>query len=158
MSLLTITYDYDGFLFSDRNPITVGIEGCDEFVLDKGDSRTLELEDGNYTVYLSSFHCKKALYLHLEGDGSFYLTWDRFMGGIIVSDSVDERTALHPGIGIWFLLVIVAFFVFNAVLLVLEDRGIIANGGYIIGLVILTAAALVLLLTIMVTSSKDITR
>jgi len=158
MSLLTIRYDHGDFLFCSRNPISVGIEGCDEFVLDKGESRTLELEDGSYIINLSSFHCKKKLHLHLDGDDSFYLTWDRFMGGIIVSDSVDGRTALHPGIGIWFLLVLVAFFVCNAILLVMEDRGIITNGGHIMGLVVLTAAALALLFAIMVAGSRDIKR
>ncbi len=158
MSLLTIAYDYGGLLFSNRNPISVSIEGYDELVLDKGESRTLGLEDGSYTVRSSSLHCKKTLHLHLEGDDSFYLTWNRLMGGIIVSDSADERTALHPAIGIWFLLVIVAFFVCNAVLLVVEDRGIITDGERIIGLAVLTAATLALLLAIMVSSSRDIAR
>ncbi len=158
MSRLTIIYDYSGFVFFDNAPMNVSVDGLEHFVLEKGASHEMELKDGSYTLHFSSMRCRKTLHLHLDGDDSFYVTWDRFIGGITVVDSFDERAAAHSALRRRAWTIAAIFFASFAALLVLKDRESITSNEFYLGLLLIVGSIAILVIAVLEIRSKDITR
>jgi len=98
MSRLTISYEHDTSLLFKNARMSVSIDGSGSFDLAKGESRTVELEDGSYTVLFRCGLHKRTLYLTMDGDDSFIVTWDSYTGGIIIADRYEKVMTVYPNL------------------------------------------------------------
>ncbi len=138
--------------------ISVSIKGFCDFVLKKGESRTVELDDGEYIVVLRGYFTKRRVKLMLQGDDSFYVTWDYSSGGITIVDSFDGGAASNQVLRIWAWLLVALFLGPYAALLVMMDREILSSDAYYPGLLILAVATIASLLLLFKVRAKDISR
>ncbi len=151
MSRLTISYEHDAFLLFKNARMSVSIEGSGSFDLAKGESRTVELEDGSYTVlFRCGFH-KRTLYLTMDGDDSFIATWDSDTGGIIIADRLEKVMTAYPnlhrrmfiGLGV---AILVAFVLYAAGAVGIVDSSISSLGFLLVAVVFAVQIAVILAL------------
>jgi len=81
MGSLTVTYARGRFLLGAKE-ISIEIDGILYGTIVGGGSRTFEMPDGEHLVVLRYSHVTTRVELHLSGEESFTVSWDRTIGGM----------------------------------------------------------------------------
>ncbi len=118
-----MTYEPSALIGCSRR-ISVSIKGFCDFVLKKGESHTVELDDGEYTIVLRGYFTKRRIVLTLQGDDSFYVTWDYNTGGIIICDRMYGSVSLYPKSRSWFTKPVYLALLSYIAIFVLSEAGI----------------------------------
>jgi len=88
MGSLTVTYARGRFLLGAKE-ISIEIDGILYGTIVGGGSRTFEMPDGEHLVVLRYSHVTTRVELHLSGEESFTVSWDRTMGGMRITEEFE---------------------------------------------------------------------
>jgi len=129
-----MVYGIDGTSLG--SSISVHIGGCEEFTLKRGEGRTLDLDDGLYTMVIRAPLVKRTVQLRLEGDDSFYITGDYATGGAIIANRSERKFTYYPKFRLWSLTSLVTALGINMALLVMGIMGIVPHEVSSLGILI----------------------
>ena len=159
MGVLTIAYDrgkkVGGYVLG------ISVDGAQPVEVKDGESRTFELQDGAHVIKLKGAGCKKTVNLQLTGDDSFVVSYDDYIGGIMIADEKMSRYTMYPRFSsMRILLAVVGLAIVAAILSVSffgldESTGMIIRAALVVVLLVIIAALLAMRFKAITRNSKD---
>ena len=158
MGTVRIGYVRGKALFRSTERLSVEIDGESAGEIPGGKEISLDLPDGPHEAVVRAGHCRKTIVLRRQGDDSFVVTWDRVTGGLTVCEEAGSYFAAEKRRHFRIYVVLAILIASYLAVTWLYYGGLLGSGLFISAEIVLIAALLGLLVSVIAVRRRKIFR
>ncbi len=158
MGTVRIGYIRGKALFRSTESLSVEIDGESAGEISDGKEISLDLPDGPHEAVVRAGHCRKTIVLRRQGDDSFVVTWDRATGGLAVCEEAGSNSAAEKRRHFRIYALLAILIAAHLAVTWLYYGGLLRNGLFISAEIVLIAALLCLLVSVIAVRRRKVFR